>query len=56
MGLADLPARARRLRADDGLKPQVEIWAPAAGGSTYERFWDDHFSRLKRHLEKGDER
>lgn len=24
--------------------------------SHYERFWDDHFSRLKRHLEKGDQR
>jgi DNA-binding transcriptional ArsR family regulator len=24
--------------------------------SHYERFWDDHFSRLKRHLEKGDAR
>jgi len=24
--------------------------------SHYERFWDDHFGRLKRHLEKGDER
>jgi hypothetical protein len=22
----------------------------------YERFWDDHFRRLKRHLEKGDAR
>jgi hypothetical protein len=22
----------------------------------YERFWDEHFNRLKRHLEKSDER
>jgi DNA-binding transcriptional ArsR family regulator len=43
--------KERRYRlAPEPLAP-VRDWI-----SHYERFWDDHFSRLKRHLEKGDER
>jgi DNA-binding transcriptional ArsR family regulator len=43
--------RERRYRlAPERLGP-VRDWL-----SHYERFWDGHFSRLKRHLEKGDER
>jgi DNA-binding transcriptional ArsR family regulator len=43
--------RERRYRlAPERLGP-VRDWL-----SHYERFWDDHFSRLKRQLEKGDER
>lgn len=43
--------RERRYRlAPERLSP-VRDWL-----SHYERFWDDHFGRLQRHLEKGDER
>jgi DNA-binding transcriptional ArsR family regulator len=43
--------RERRYRlAPERLGP-VRDWL-----SHYERFWDDHFSHLKRHLDKGDER
>lgn len=43
--------RERRYRlAPERLGP-VRDWL-----SHYERFWDDHFSRLKLQLEKGDER
>jgi DNA-binding transcriptional ArsR family regulator len=43
--------RERRYRlAPERLGP-VRDWL-----SHYERFWDDHFGRLKRHLEKGNKR
>jgi DNA-binding transcriptional ArsR family regulator len=43
--------RERRYRlAPERLGP-VRDWI-----AHYERFWDDHFSRLKRHLEKGERR
>jgi DNA-binding transcriptional ArsR family regulator len=43
--------RERRYRlAPEQLGP-VRDWL-----SHYERFWGDHFDRLKRHLEKGDAR
>lgn len=43
--------RERRYRlAPERLAP-VRDWL-----SHYERFWDDHFGRLARHLEKGDQR
>jgi DNA-binding transcriptional ArsR family regulator len=43
--------RERRYRfAPEPLAP-VRDWI-----GHYERFWDDHFIRLKRHLEKGDAR
>jgi DNA-binding transcriptional ArsR family regulator len=43
--------RERRYRlAPEQLTP-VRDWL-----AHYERFWDDHFGRLRRHLEKGDER
>jgi DNA-binding transcriptional ArsR family regulator len=43
--------RERRYRlAPERLAP-VRDWL-----SHYERFWDGHFARLKRHLEKGDKR
>jgi DNA-binding transcriptional ArsR family regulator len=43
--------RERRYRlAPERLGP-VRDWL-----SHYERFWDDHFSRLRQHLEKGTER
>ncbi|MEO8185456.1 MAG: metalloregulator ArsR/SmtB family transcription factor [Deltaproteobacteria bacterium] len=43
--------RERRYRlAPEPLAP-VRDWI-----SHFERFWDDHFSRLTRHLEKGDPR
>jgi DNA-binding transcriptional ArsR family regulator len=43
--------RERRYRlAPERLGP-VRDWL-----SHYERFWDDHFDRLKRHLDKGEDR
>ena len=43
--------RERRYRlAPERLEP-VRDWL-----GHYERFWDDHFGRLERRLEKGDER
>ncbi len=52
-GLVTEQRRGRERRyqlAPERLAP-VRDWL-----SHYERFWDDHFSRLQRHLEKGDER
>lgn len=43
--------RERRYRLVPGRLEPVRDWL-----AHYERFWDDNFTRLRRHLEKGDER
>jgi DNA-binding transcriptional ArsR family regulator len=43
--------RERRYRLAPERLGSVRDWL-----SRYERFWDDHFDLLKRHLEKGDQR
>jgi DNA-binding transcriptional ArsR family regulator len=42
--------RERRYRLVPERLSPVRDWI-----AHYERFWDDHFSRLERHLAKGDE-
>jgi DNA-binding transcriptional ArsR family regulator len=43
--------RERRYRLAPERLGSVRDWL-----SRYERFWDDHFDLLERHLEKGDQR